>query len=458
MTIRLVYRVFSPVILVVFTFVSCSSPFFSSKLPGNPVPAAEIASVPLGEGDPRFFYLDSNYQLSETNTDTGITALLVENNEMASGVLVLAEVPDNDLENGSVVRVINTNNNSLVSLFFYRGQKFPHKMLITQGGKTVNAKFSAYNPSTETFSLSLEYGDEHSAIEDITMNSKVLTLYHFQDDLTESQNVRMQNIIVSLAVWACLAIQIPGSDFTVNARGLTSFLRGLLVTIFAVVAVVAFTVAVILAGPAAISIAGPAVVIALETPAAAAWGLTSVLSAAAAVFVSKIPVDEIDVHETSAAVDPKPQVTIRKGGVEVPNGNWDSPYYLDLGAPPEAPPAGSSMTFDLQFYTSTGSIEPPLVGKFDPELQLYGDLAGTNNFFFSIDSAVEYDVLKITVKRAATPGYIGTGRMRLIIKFNQDFVINSSSAGVDFQDQGETEARNRKDIFILDFTVIAPGP
>jgi hypothetical protein len=48
--------------------------------------------------------------------------------------------------------------------------------------------------------------------------------------------------------------------------------------------------------------------------------------------------------------------------------------------------------------------------------------------------------------------------MRLVIKFDQDFVINTSDAGIDFQDQGETEPRNRKDIFILDFTVIDPSP
>jgi hypothetical protein len=160
---------------VVFTFVSCSSPFFSSNLPKNPVPGAEIASVSLGEGDPRVLYLDSNYQLTET--DIGITALLVENNEMASGVLVLGEIPDDDVENGSMVRVINTNNDSMVTMYYRHNQKFPYQMLITQGGKTARAQFSQYSMTNQNFSLCLEYEGEQTVFDDITMNIKVLTLY-----------------------------------------------------------------------------------------------------------------------------------------------------------------------------------------------------------------------------------------------------------------------------------------
>jgi hypothetical protein len=417
----------------------------------------EIASIPLGLGDIKVHYLDSNYQPAAA--DTGITVLAVENNEMAKGVLVLAEVPDNDVKNGSVVRVINSNNGSLVSLFYYEGQKFPHKMLITRDGKTVQAQFSQYSMTNQNFSLSLEYEGEYSTIDDIGMNIDVLTLYTFQDELSESQNVRMQNIVISLAIWDCIALQIPGSDFTVTARSLTSFLKGLLVTVFAVVAVVAFVAAVIIAGPAAITMAGPMITIALESTAATVAAGIGFVSAVTAVVISTLPVEDISSQGTSAAIDPKPQVTVKRGGTAVPNGNWDSPYYLVPGDPPENPPPESSMTFDLQFFVpDASSIASPEVGKFDPRLELYGDPAGSNNYFFSIEQDVDDNTFKITVKREKALGHIEDGRMRVIIKFNQDFVINDSYGGVMFQDAGETEPRNRKDIFILDFTVLEPTP
>jgi hypothetical protein len=208
-----VFKILSPAILLVFIFAGCTSPFFSSRLPANSETVAEIIVVPLGLGDIKVHYLDSSYQ--PTTTDIGITVLVVENNEMASGVLVLAEVAENNVENGSVVRVVNTNNESLVSMFYYEGQKFPHKMVITKDDITVQAQFTQYNMTNQNFSLTLEYEGESGTIDDIGMNINVLTLYHFQDELTESQNVRIQNIVISLAIWDCIALQIPGFDFTV---------------------------------------------------------------------------------------------------------------------------------------------------------------------------------------------------------------------------------------------------
>ncbi|MDR1239586.1 MAG: hypothetical protein LBK27_05700, partial [Treponema sp.] len=360
MKIPFLFRFSSPVILLVFTFVSCSSPFFAPRPSAGADFRTEIASIPLGVGNPVFLYLDSNYQ--PTAADSSRTALVVENNEMASGVLVLAEVPEDDLANGSVVRVINTNNGSMVSMFYYENQKFPHKMTISKDDRTVQAQFSVYNMEKQNFSLFLEGEGEYATLDDLTMNSKVLTLYTFQDTLNESQNVRVQNIITSLAIWDCIAMQLPGSDFIIAAAGWwNSFIKTLLIVVFAVVAVAAFVATIIVAGPAAISVVGFVITIALETPLAAALAATAVVAAATSVFLSKIPVDEIEDQEASTAPDPKPQTIIKKaGGTEVPNGNWDSPYYLE---------PGSSMTFDLQFSIA----QSPALGKFDPVNLVYGD-------------------------------------------------------------------------------------
>jgi hypothetical protein len=60
-------------------------------------------------------YLDEDYQPAET--DGGRTILYVDGNELAEGVAVISEIPDNDLDNDRIVRVVNTNNDSRVSFF-----------------------------------------------------------------------------------------------------------------------------------------------------------------------------------------------------------------------------------------------------------------------------------------------------------------------------------------------------
>ncbi|MDR1238959.1 MAG: hypothetical protein LBK27_02495, partial [Treponema sp.] len=91
--------------------------------------------------------------------------------------------------------------------------------------------------------------------------------------------------------------------------------------------------------------------------------------------------------------------------------------------------------FDLQFSIA----QSPALGKFDPVNLVYGDPPfASDNHLFSFAHDVEGTVLKITVKRVDLPLYYSyDGRMRLIIKFDQDFVINGSDAGLVFQDYGE---------------------
>jgi hypothetical protein len=107
MKISLIYRIVAPIILAIFTFISCT-------VSETPYTRPSIWDVPA-HGDVRFVLLDANYEVTET--DVGIMAMFVENNEYAENVMLIAEICDNDAANDIIVRVINKENESLTSFF-----------------------------------------------------------------------------------------------------------------------------------------------------------------------------------------------------------------------------------------------------------------------------------------------------------------------------------------------------
>jgi len=92
--------------------------------------------------------------------------MFVDNCADAEGVLIMAEMPGNHIDNGVIVRVINSNNNSLVSMIFPAGSAFPSSVAITiaedglagngyEGGMEIVGDFTFYNYQTGKFSLTL---------------------------------------------------------------------------------------------------------------------------------------------------------------------------------------------------------------------------------------------------------------------------------------------------------------
>jgi len=67
------------VLLVTFTFVSCSNPFVPSSISKSP--DEPIVIITPGEGNPRYVYIDSDGNI--TDADYGRTALFVEDNKNA---------------------------------------------------------------------------------------------------------------------------------------------------------------------------------------------------------------------------------------------------------------------------------------------------------------------------------------------------------------------------------------
>jgi hypothetical protein len=165
--------------------------------------------VPPLPAKPAVFFLDKNYQPTTEDTGrTGITALTVA--EVPS-VLVSSEYSE---YTGAepVVRFFSRSTGETVALTFASGDSlFPYNCQVTRQNEapfTTNAAFSAYNSTTETFSLTREDGAE--PFEDIALNKEIFTAYQPTSEVSESQNIRMRNAVVAIALWA--ALEVLGVD------------------------------------------------------------------------------------------------------------------------------------------------------------------------------------------------------------------------------------------------------
>jgi len=477
MRIPLIYKIAAPIVLVVFVITSCNiftmpePPFIEPVIP----PPEEMLSVPIGEGDIQFVYLDEDYR--PTINDIGKMALYVENNELAQGVMVLSEIRDNNIYNDVVVRVINKQNDSLVSMFYHSGKNFPYRIAISADGEDITGVFSSYNPLTETYSVEFSNGDGESELfKDLVLNNNVFSLHEDNDELTETQNVRLRDIIISLALWNSMAFQID-NDFSVNARGLFN-LKKLLKIVLCVVAVVAVVAVVILAPPAAVVVAGPVITVAVTTvPQVIAAGI-AIAAAAAAVLVDLLPDDvgkgpqklpepsppppllpPIEEPDPSEPEYQYPKIEVTLNGKKIGN-NQIPPYYLE---------PGKSLTFAVKaVYLPTGVEAKDLIDEsklstiiyaFDPENEEYieinpgvtSEVALTDALFYNVSTTGSInDVLQITVTRKQIGRVGNDGRIHFIIVFRQFVTLNDDESGVLFWDKGVVTLQ--KHIFILNFT------
>jgi formylglycine-generating enzyme required for sulfatase activity len=240
MKIPLIYRVVAPIILAIFTYTSCA---VSETLDRGPS-IFDISAV----GDVRVVFLNKSYEV--TDTDEGIMAMVVENNDYAKNVLIIAEIHDNDKANDVVVRVKNTENHSLTSFFYKSGINFPDRMFMSADGENIEGRFGFYDSSTEKYSVTFLDNNtgESETIRDITLNKNIFSLQHEESaSRTETQNLRIQAIYTTLAVWVSLAKKLDTMDDGM-ARGFFKKLWNVVKTVFVcaaivVVAVVTFVVA-----------------------------------------------------------------------------------------------------------------------------------------------------------------------------------------------------------------------
>jgi hypothetical protein len=154
------------------------------------------------------FYLTDDYLPSET--DTGKTAFILKDVEAASNFVITAENAE-DGEDGTVVRFLAGDIDTVVSLYFDRDVPFPRRFAMNAEGETTYGVFSDYDSGEETFALTLKVGGEEQTFPDIVMNKNVLTAYTYNPDFTGGQNDRMRDYVTALGVWTALTLRIEAA-------------------------------------------------------------------------------------------------------------------------------------------------------------------------------------------------------------------------------------------------------
>ncbi|MCL2411707.1 MAG: hypothetical protein FWC97_08700 [Treponema sp.] len=421
------------------------------------MPVPSVITVPVGRGDIRFVYLDENYQ--PTTNDIGKMAMFIDNNKLAEGVVVIAELPGNYIDNEMVVRVINRQNNSVVSFFYFADQLFPHRMVLTIDGEEAIGNFSVYNPLTETYSITFSNEEgETEVFDNLVLNKNVFSLHENNDELSETQNVRLRNIVTTLALWNSLAFQVD-DDFEVDPRNLRRNLRRLVVGTLTVVAVVAVAAAVIISAPVSVAVAGLTLTISLATQTSAILAAVAVVATAGAIFANfAIPDSEGSHGAPPPAPDRRPRIEITLDGERI--GNNSALHYIDRG---------ESLTFNISII-DRGEFEYEQIIDIDnlflafcPRLNQYivNSFPNASFFDFNIEGDI-HDVVQFTITRNALPGYMGDGRVQYVIWFRQNVIINDVSTGIYFipiipyERPAPPPPQWLRHIFVLNFTVIDP--
>jgi len=198
--------------LITFTFASCYNPIDTPVEP-EWKPDPKVVITP-GEGKASYFYIDEKFQPVEE--DQGITALIIEDNPNAAGVLVTSQrVAGRDIR----VAIINSNNKSMAYMFFRQGSDFPYYMSVAQGDESVSGYLSAVN-SDNTFIITLK---DNNAIPgtsgqmmSATVNPAIFTLYQDDPTLNDEQNLRLRNIVIAMGISGSLYNALSdelGDDF-----------------------------------------------------------------------------------------------------------------------------------------------------------------------------------------------------------------------------------------------------
>jgi hypothetical protein len=139
-----------------------------------------------------------------------------------------------------------------------------------EGLPSTTGVLSLYDEATETFSLELTCDGVFEKYNGLVLNKSLFDAYPGQGDMTESQYLRVKNILTSFALWTAIAYQTgdtaPAVAGVRNASGAYLMLAGKSVvkavaTVFAVVAVVAVAGVVIACPPAALVMTSAASVI-----------------------------------------------------------------------------------------------------------------------------------------------------------------------------------------------------
>jgi hypothetical protein len=357
-------------------------------------------------------------------------AMFVENYADAEGVLIMAEMPGNHPDNGVIVRVINSNNNSLVSMIFPHGSSVPNRVAITlagngyEEGMEITGDFTFYNYETGEFSVTFDSEGETETLSNLFVNRDILDAHEDFTGLTRTQNVRLRSIFTTMAIWDSLAYELEGEEDEISARIIRRVLRGIRQAFTAVAAVATFVA--IVAAPIFPAISVVALVVA-ET---AAWVLS--MMEPTTFYIQAIRNGENHCSEQAENPDRRPAISIIEvGQVDYPPNN----------GPERRLAHNESVTFEIRItdpgiFNAAGIINPEpsylqyqFLNWFDP---VEGGLLRFHNihnaYRFSFDTSPLNGALRLTITRGGEPtSHRLDGRVRFVIRFATDVIINGVS-------------------------------
>jgi len=447
-------------------------------MPSIETAPAAIKSPAKEAGAVQFVFLDKNDH--PTTNDIGKLAMYTENDKDSKGLITVATLPNNSLEDDMAVRVVNNQNKSDTSFFYDSEKQFPNRMTMMKGGERIEGTFSEYDDTTETFSLTLVCGNETEVFEKIILNKNVFTAYKADNSLTDTQNARASAILTTIMLWASIALQFDNrNEGNELLRWGWDWVGNFFTGLFVVTAVVATAVLFCVSPPAAIAITSAGIQVSLVTTAQIVAASVAIGATVGAAIVSMLPKPEVPQptppQPKPETIKGRPIITITHNGVPLENNG--KLYYLER--PTETSP-GESVTFDVKI-TSLGEFTSAkdvmnvnnMLFAYDPNDKKFVTTTprvDSNSSFFNqkVTSNTD-DSLQLIITRNERKGSWEDGTVQFVLWFYQPVIINGElkKGFVAKKRSGTTEdilsnqiitevEQGEGYLFLLNFTVLKP--
>jgi len=358
-----------------------------------------------------------------SETDTGRTALFIENNKNAEGALVIADKFNDD----DRVIIYNPDNDSVVSMFFKSDKNFPYQMTINYNEETYIAHLTQYRQDTSSYDIIFQNQAEFHTFNNFILNSQILDLYEDDQELSDSENLRLRNITIALGLWGSIAASLEKIDIPdVYLRSFSSFL-GNVKKVFTAVKIVATVVAVVVAP-----------IVTYINPAA---GAIVYAVAAIVIGISELIINAVDALEPyfdkgTIAINNSLVIALKHDSTSLVNGEE---FHIGIG---------SSLKLDFR-----------IPGLNNENLSLnnwsFYDLDGTiNKSFFDIDMEKNgnSDEFQMIFSRI-NAGYQNSGKIAFGLMFDSDVVINDEIQPVLYRLFNDTEEIIYNNIIVVRFCI-----